>query len=91
VPELTSVSQHGLWLLLDRREHFLAFDTFPWFRNATIAQLAKIECPTAGHLRWPDLDVDLSVASIEHPEDYPLVSGAGAEVRESPDEGPGPD
>jgi hypothetical protein len=27
-------------------------------------------------LRWPELDVDLAVGSIDHPEDFPLVSGA---------------
>ena len=85
--ELTNVSQHGLWLLVDGREHFLAFAAFPWFRDATIAQLAEIQRPVPDHLRWPDLDVDLSIDSIEHPERYPLVSGVGAEVRESPDEG----
>jgi hypothetical protein len=26
------------------------------------------------HLRWPDLDVDLALESIEHPERYPLGS-----------------
>jgi hypothetical protein len=25
-------------------------------------------------LHWPDLDVDLHVDSIEHPERYPLVA-----------------
>jgi hypothetical protein len=28
----------------------------------------------ARELRWPQLDVDLSVESLEHPEGYPLVS-----------------
>ena len=84
--ELTNVSQHGLWLLVDGRERFLAFDAFPWFRDATIAQLAEIERPAPDHLRWPALDVDLSIDSIEHPKHYPLVSGVGAEVRESPGE-----
>jgi hypothetical protein len=34
-----------------------------------------------GHLRWPDLDVDLSVESIEHPERYPLVSQGQSSAR----------
>ncbi len=83
--ELTNVSAHGMWLLVDGREIFLAFDEFPWFRDASIAELGRIERPTPDHLRWPDLDVDLSIDSIDHPERYPLVSGAGAEVRESPE------
>jgi len=83
--ELTNVSPHGMWLLVDERELFLPFDAFPWFRKASIAPLACIERPTPDHLRWPDLDVDLSIDSIDHPERYPLVSGAGAEVRASPE------
>lgn len=80
--ELSNVSPHGLWLLVDERELYLAFDDFPWFRDATIAQLGRIERPAPGHLRWPDLDVDLSLASIEHPERHLLVSKAPARVRE---------
>ncbi len=74
-----------MWLLVDGGEHYLPFDEFPWFRNATIVQLARVEQPLPGHLRWPDLDVDLTLDSIEHPERYPLVSGARAEVRETLD------
>lgn len=82
VVELSNVSPHGMWLLVDGRERFLSFEEFPWFRDASIAQLARIERPAQGHLRWPDLDVDLALNSIEHPERYPLVSGAAARVRE---------
>ena len=75
-PESPSYPLHGLWLLIDGQEYFLPFEAFPWFRNATVAQLSRIERPLAGHLHWLELDIDLSLRSIEHPEDYPLVSGA---------------
>ena len=81
--ELTNVSPHGMWLLVDGRERYLPFDEFPWFREASIAQLSRIERPATDHLRWPDLDVDLTLDSIENPEIYPLVSGAAARVREA--------
>lgn len=74
--ELGNVSPHGFWLLLDEREHFLAFKNFPWFQEATIRQLGRIERPSPHHLHWPDLDVDLAVDSIEHPDQYPLISRA---------------
>jgi len=74
VPELTHVSRHGLWLLLDDEELLLAFEHFPWFRQATIEQLSLIERPTSEHLYWPLLDVDLAVQSIRNPSDFPLVS-----------------
>lgn len=75
-PEVTNVSQHGLWLLLDEREIFLPFRSFPWFADATITQLSKVERPLPDHLYWPELDVDLHVESIERPKAFPLVSGA---------------
>ena len=77
-PELTNVSQHGFWLMVDGRERYLPFDDFPWFRQATIAQISAIERPTPDHLCWPDLDIDLSLDSIDRPEAYPLVSRSAA-------------
>jgi hypothetical protein len=71
---VTNVSRHGLWLLLDEHEVFLSFQQFPWFADATIAQLSKVARPLPQHLYWPDLDVDLHVDSIERPEEFPLVS-----------------
>ena len=72
--EVTNVSGHGFWLFLDDRERFVSFGEFPWFRNASIAALCGVERPRPGHLYWPDLDVDLSTESIDHPERFPLVS-----------------
>jgi hypothetical protein len=74
--EVTNVSRLGFWLLLEDRELFVPFAGFPWFRDASIGQILEVERPTAGHLYWPQLDVDLAVESIEHPERYPLVSRA---------------
>lgn len=72
--EVTHVSKHGFWLLLGNEELLLPFDKFPWFKHATIEQLSAVEWPTADHLYWPQLDVDLSVSSIRAPDDFPLMS-----------------
>jgi Protein of unknown function (DUF2442) len=74
--EVTNISQHGFWILLEERELFVPFNEFPWFRNATINAILKIEMPHPRHLYWPDLDIDLAVESIEHPERFPLLSKA---------------
>ena len=73
-PEVTHVSKHGLWLLREDEELFLPFEKFPWFRQATIEQITHIEAPGPDHLYWPDLDIDLTVESIRHPEAFPLIS-----------------
>jgi hypothetical protein len=72
--EVTHVSKHGFWLLLGDEELLVRFDDFPWFREATIAQIGSVEWPTPDHLYWPELDVDLSVSSIRDPHAFPLIS-----------------
>ena len=72
--EITNISKHGFWLLLDGRELFVPFEEFPWFKRATVKAILHVERPAPGHLHWPELDVDLAVDSIEHPERYPLKS-----------------
>ena len=72
--EVTNVSKHGFWLLIEDSEKFLAFEKFPWFQDATINQIVNVELPSPHHLYWPDLDIDLAVESIDHPEQFPLVS-----------------
>ena len=74
--EVTHISKHGFWLLLDDREHFLPFTEFPWFKDAPISAVLNVERLQPQHLYWPDLDVDLRVESIEHPERYPLIAQA---------------
>jgi hypothetical protein len=74
--EVTHVSKHGFWLLLDGEELLLPFVDFPWFLKATIEQLSDVQWPTPGHLHWPQLDVDLALASIRNPSLFPLVAKA---------------
>jgi hypothetical protein len=62
------------------------FGGFPWFRDASIGPILEVEWPGAGHLYWPQLDVDLAVESIEHPERYPLVSRAARRMPARPAE-----
>jgi hypothetical protein len=72
--EVRHISQNGNWLLLHEREMFLSFDDFPWFKNASVSAVLNVQLPQPHHLYWPDLDIDLAVESIEHPERFPLVA-----------------
>jgi hypothetical protein len=72
--EITNVSKHGFWLLLGEEELFVPFSEFPWFKDASVAKLTNVEDPHPHHLYGPDLDVDLAVDSIRHPERFPLVA-----------------
>ena len=62
-------------MVIDRREGVvLSFENFPWFRNAPVSAIHNVEFLNKRHLRWPDLNIDLAVESIEHPERFPLVA-----------------
>jgi hypothetical protein len=82
--EVTNVSPQGFRLLLAGRELFVPFAEFPWFRDASIGQITAVEQPSAGHLYWPQLDIDLAVESIDHPHRYPLVSRARSDTPTGP-------
>jgi len=81
--EVTNVSPHGFWIFVGNRELFVAFREFPWFRDASIAQLTHVELPSAHHLYWPDLDIDLSVESLDDPGRFPLVSHSPPKQRKA--------
>lgn len=72
--EVTNVSKHGFWLLLANEELFVPFKDFPWFKDASISEIVRVEWPQPHHLYWPDLDIDLAVDSIRAPEHFPLIS-----------------
>ena len=76
--EVTNVSAHGVWLLAGDRELFMSYEAFPWFKDAPIGAILHVEEPSPGHFYWPELDVDLGIESIEHPQRFPLKSKGDA-------------
>jgi hypothetical protein len=50
----------------------MSYEDFPWFADAPVGKILNVEQPSEGHFYWPDLDVDLTVDIIEHPERFPL-------------------
>jgi len=71
-------------LFVGQRELFVPFKEFPWFREASVREITNVLHPSPHHLYWPDLDVDLAVESIDHPEKYPLISKAQPPKRSQP-------
>ncbi|MFQ5596611.1 MAG: DUF2442 domain-containing protein [Nitrospiria bacterium] len=72
--EVTNISCHGLWLLSNDKELFMAYDDFPWFKDAPVGKILKVEELSPGHFYWPELDIDLGLETLEHPERFPLKS-----------------
>lgn len=70
--EVTNISSNGVWLLTGDKELFMSYEDFPWFKDAPVKKILNVEEPHEGHFYWPELDVDLTVEIIEHPERFPL-------------------
>jgi hypothetical protein len=68
-----NISKHGIWLYVKDKEYFLPYKAYPWFKEAKVSEIHNIELIHGFHLYWPDLDVDLELECLEHPEKYPLV------------------
>ncbi|KAF0095421.1 MAG: hypothetical protein E1N59_916 [Puniceicoccaceae bacterium 5H] len=71
--EVVDVSPFGLWILVDAKEYFMDYAHFPWFKEARVKDVFAVEREGPQHLRWPALDVDLTLDSIETPAAYPLT------------------
>jgi len=74
--EVQHVSAHGFWLFVEAtaREYFLPFSEFPWFKQATIADILAVEIERDHILHWPKLDVDLDLCQLDELKRYPLVA-----------------
>jgi hypothetical protein len=71
--EVLDVSTGGLWVLAGKEEFFLPYKLFPFFRDATIGQIHRVEFTHGKYLHWPALDVDIEIDSIKTPDRYPLL------------------
>jgi hypothetical protein len=70
--EIQNISNHGIWVLVNDQEFFMPFEEFPWFLKATIKEIYNVKLFHGHHLHWPDLDVDIDIDALKHPELYPL-------------------
>ena len=79
--EVQDISPHGIWLYAKGREFLLPFEEYPWFKDAKVSAIYNVRLVHQSHLHWPDLDVDLDIPALEHPERYPLVAKQGCLTR----------
>ncbi|OQW35191.1 MAG: hypothetical protein A4E19_16590 [Nitrospira sp. SG-bin1] len=78
--EVTNISKHGLWLLTSDSELFMSFKTFPQFLDTSVSKIMNVELLHSGHLHWPDLNIDVAVASVRC---FPLASNTHRPITRS--------
>jgi hypothetical protein len=69
-----NITPFGIWLFVSGKEYFLSYDDYPYFRDQTLGAVQNVQLLHGYHLYWPELDVDLEIDNLEHPEKYPLRS-----------------
>ena len=70
--EVTGISAHGVGLLAGEEEIFLSYRDFPWFKDVSVGEIPNVQQSIPGHFYWSDLDVDLGMETIRHPDRFPL-------------------
>jgi len=70
--QITSIENDGFWLLVEDREYFIPFDRYQEFRQATIEQIFNFR-QNFDEFHWPDLDIDIELGALEHPERFPFI------------------
>jgi uncharacterized protein YuzE len=65
------VTKDGFSISVGGEEFFMSFERYPWFERAPLWSVVNVEL-RHDDLRWPDLDIDLHLDSLRHPEKYPL-------------------
>ncbi len=58
--------------MVDDREYFVPFADYPAFKDATVAQIYNAQRLGPGQFHWPELDVDIELDALQHPERFPL-------------------
>ncbi|HBM17229.1 MAG TPA: hypothetical protein DD381_12935 [Lentisphaeria bacterium] len=71
---IENISSFGIWLFVKEKEYFLSYDEYPYFKEQTIRSIQNVKLLHGFHLYWSDLDVDLEIDNLEHPEKYALKS-----------------
>ena len=67
------INAQGIMLSVCGHDYFLSYDRIPWMQDAPIRSVLNVKMSGPEAIEWPDLDVDLEIDSLRHPEKYPLL------------------
>ena len=67
------INAQGIMISVAGNDYFLSYNRIPWMKDASIKSVLNVRMSGQNAIEWPDLDVDLEIESLMHPERYPLV------------------
>jgi len=70
---VTGINDLGLWVLVEDKEYFIPFRDYPGFINSSLNQILTIRYSPPSQINWPELDMDIELSALAHPESFPLI------------------
>ena len=67
------INDKGIMLTVKGNDYFISYNRIPWMRHACISDALDVRMSGRNAIWWPNLDVDLEIESLKHPERYPLI------------------
>ena len=67
------INAQGMMLSVLGQDYFLSYNRVPWLRDARVSSALNVRMCGPNAIEWPELDIDLEIESLKHPERYPLV------------------
>ncbi|PJI26594.1 DUF2442 domain-containing protein [Prevotella intermedia] len=67
------INAQGIMLSVCGNDYFLSYNRIPWMRDASISSVLNVKMSGHNAIEWPNLNVDLEIDSLKHPERYPLI------------------
>ena len=67
------INAQGIMISVLGHDYFLSYNRIPWMQDAPIRSVLNVRMSGSEAIEWADLDVDLEIDSLQHPERYPLV------------------
>ena len=67
------INSQGMMLSVQGQDYFVSYNRVPWLRDVRVGSVLNVQMCGRNAIEWPELDVDLEIDSLRHPERYPLV------------------
>lgn len=67
------INAQGMMLSVKGEDFFVSYNRVPWLRDARVGSVLNVQMCGRDAIEWPELDIDLEIESLRHPERYPLI------------------
>ena len=62
------INSQGMMLSVLGQDYFVSYNRVPWLRDARVSSALNVRMSGPNAIEWPELDVDLEIESLKHPE-----------------------